>query len=769
MSRFNVTIDGDDVEIAVGSLSILETLNGRNELSCTVRSIDDDLRTDQGQEILAYDEADLVFAGNVDHPSELAIDNQLVDPFETQVHAPDFNALAERRTVLNGGFPAGFLLKAAATSLVGFLAPYGVTLHPDQADGPALPLLVFDEKRVDAWFNELSDATGWPWNIDYLKRLRFFEIGDIAAPFDINDDHTVGDILVDQSDENYANRIVMVCGPKGFQKRIPQTWIANGSDTAWLADVPAASVLDLPEDLSSCISAARSALTAAQAVPAAHAEAGDTEDALSLAHTAASSALTAAQGSPSDGGLRSALEAALGDLNTALVPAIAALTAASTAIDAASADPATEAILDGLDAALQAVQDDKTSLAAREALRDAVSDVLTVLSAEIGDPPAPDALTQAVTDLTAAVTGGEITAALAEADVAIQEARSALEIQQALLDAYDNLVAVRTVGLAADPGYVTVNGVFRTVGPGASYEWDRDTKTLSLGSDSTPADGVVIVLVYEAVYPFTVQSPLAADEPSAAQTAYGGVRERVVQGPTVEDPQTKDATPIAPAVAQSLANTQRAQAEVVQRTIRYDTFDAGLHPGQLQSVISTPRGLNLTMLITEVRATDIDGETMRYSITGVEGSVYTDWRDYYRGLSGDGGGGGSSSSGGGAGGGGGVTVLSSPVHLGGSDLGSVSAPDWTRVSSATPYFSTAAFLGKVRLELWTRDSGVGVTARLYNVTDDTAVESGEVTSQTRTPVAFLVSIAATKEYILQVKVTTGSGGVYANAGQLEAT
>lgn len=217
MDRFDVTIGGAAVQVRVGTLSIQETINGRNTLNADVLSVSTPaVRPAVGEALLADDDdvPERVFGGNLKAVTEQAIDEQLVNAFLTRISVVDFNAIADRRTVIDGAFPAGFTLKQAATSLLGYLSPYGVTLDPAQVDGPVLPLMGYAVKRVSEWFNELSIVTGYIWEIDYDKVLRFIEPGSVSAPFGIADDdgHTVGDIQIEPSDVAYANRVILLAG-----------------------------------------------------------------------------------------------------------------------------------------------------------------------------------------------------------------------------------------------------------------------------------------------------------------------------------------------------------------------------------------------------------------------------------------------------------------------------------------------------------------------------------------------------------------------------
>jgi hypothetical protein len=85
-----------------------------------------------------------------------------------------------------------------------------------------------------------------------------------------------------------------------------------------------------------------------------------------------------------------------------------------------------------------------------------------------------------------------------------------------------------------------------------------------------------------------------------------------------------------------------------------------------------------------------------------------------------------------------------------------------------PFTATTSFGGRVRAQIFTRNAGVTVTARLFNVTDAVAVAtSSGVTSQTATEVTFLVSITEGKTYRLEVLSSSSGEGVF-GIGVLES-
>jgi hypothetical protein len=134
----------------------------------------------------------------------------------TTITAEDFGRLAER-VYLTETVAEGMLLEDFLNVLVTYLWPFGVTLHASQVTGPALPAMVFDRVLVSEVLQKTAAATGFVWRIDYDKKLRMWEPGDLAAPFDIDeyDDppRWTGDVEVERIlGDNYANRVIVMSG-----------------------------------------------------------------------------------------------------------------------------------------------------------------------------------------------------------------------------------------------------------------------------------------------------------------------------------------------------------------------------------------------------------------------------------------------------------------------------------------------------------------------------------------------------------------------------
>ena len=309
---------------------------------------------------------------------------------------------------------------------------------------------------------------------------------------------------------------------------------------------------------------------------------------------------------------------------------------------------------------------------------------------------------------------------------------------------------------AAGPaaGYVVVGGTYMTVGTGAQYEWDATTHTLSVGTASTPPNGTVISLNYLAQWPYIAQ----ADD--AAEQALRGIREYSLTAADVFDL----------TVADAIAEAELARRVVAAvRIAQYATYDHGLAPGQVQTITKSGRHVSASFLITDVVARDQYAH-IRYDVTAIEGSIrQASWRDVYRAWSG----GAAASMGSVTVGSGGTAVSSwiSPAYLGGSRNTAVTSDGATYqpVSNGVPFVAGVSFSGVLRVDLWAREAGVGVTVRLYNVTDATVdATTAKVTATVATETTVSVALVAGKKYRAEVVSDAAGKAVFAAAVQLES-
>lgn len=231
LPSYTIRIGGVDVteHVLLDGINVSAVANGLDHCTLNVASYDASLRPTLNQEV-EIEEDDgtspppLIFGGLITAAREGAWGGQSADGFNgivTQVTAHSYDLYAKRR-VVNESRPAE-TLKARITAFTTYLAGYGVTMDPAQATGPSLPAQDYQNRKLNDVFDELSTQTanfGIPylWEIDANKVLRFYQVGSIASPLDLIESlltttlAQTGDVEVEPTQEDYANRILLKVG-----------------------------------------------------------------------------------------------------------------------------------------------------------------------------------------------------------------------------------------------------------------------------------------------------------------------------------------------------------------------------------------------------------------------------------------------------------------------------------------------------------------------------------------------------------------------------
>lgn len=207
---YTATVDGVSVAIIAKSITITETANGRNSCSFDIDSASG-YRPAIDKEFILQLSGTTIFGGYIQAPNEFGFLGNAGQTIVTRVTAVDYNSLPDRRFV-SASIPAG-TLKAALQALEPYLTPYGVSLDAAQVTGPSIVALSYNYRKLTDVLNELTGVSnGYVWEIGYDKKLRMFQPGSTAAPFNISDGDSnhVGDIGSEPTLGYYANRTIVL-------------------------------------------------------------------------------------------------------------------------------------------------------------------------------------------------------------------------------------------------------------------------------------------------------------------------------------------------------------------------------------------------------------------------------------------------------------------------------------------------------------------------------------------------------------------------------
>jgi hypothetical protein len=129
---------------------------------------------------------------------------------EIEITAHSGAVFAERRLV-NLVLGPG-TVKSALQQLLPYLSPFGVSLDPNQADGPTIGAIPASFVTVRAALDALSAASGWRWDLNPHYRLSM-RASAYAAPWgSVTEDATSitrGDVSVTRTQQDYANRVLV--------------------------------------------------------------------------------------------------------------------------------------------------------------------------------------------------------------------------------------------------------------------------------------------------------------------------------------------------------------------------------------------------------------------------------------------------------------------------------------------------------------------------------------------------------------------------------
>ena len=185
-------------------------------------------------------------------------------------------------------------------------------------------------------------------------------------------------------------------------------------------------------------------------------------------------------------------------------------------------------------------------------------------------------------------------------------------------------------------------------------------------------------------------------------------------------------------------------------------------PGQALTVNLTARGLNAVYNVTDVSIELVSGDFWRWSVQATSGTaVLSSYLDAWRRI--QGGNVGTAAFGLGGSGSSAASAAPTPAYLGGSRNTAIAASPvaWVPVVNFVPFTPSSSFTGLVRVWLWAKTAGVGVTARLYNTTDaTTAGTSAKVTATTPQAGTFAAALVGGKTYQLEILNDTAGEPVY---------
>lgn len=235
-----VTIGGVSKSYVGGSLRINYTANYHATASFAIRSNDASYRPAYDDEVVVSLDGTPILGGLIDKPGESGVLGDATGAYAailTNVRVVDFSAYTARRYV-SETLAAGTLKSMLTTLVTNYLSVYGISLSASQPDGPTLPQVVCTDVLLADVLNNLSTLTAkygeqFVVSVDPSKVLLMAGPSTVTAPFDIPGAYAViGDIKVETSGDNYANKVIVTVPQKTQMARV-ESFTGDGATTSF--------------------------------------------------------------------------------------------------------------------------------------------------------------------------------------------------------------------------------------------------------------------------------------------------------------------------------------------------------------------------------------------------------------------------------------------------------------------------------------------------------------------------------------------------------
>lgn len=246
-ARTSVRIGAADVTdlVKIENYRIVEELNGRNtlELELYINTTINDYFPTEGEEVILSVGANRLFAGTVhEFDVDFATEGNL-DFRHIGLRCTDWNQLADRHIVAEvyNNTPVGDIVKDMITR---HLAADGVVAG-NIPDGPNIEKAVFPYYRMSEALDQLSEQTGFFWNIDYHKQLHFLEPAITEAPITVTQDNAViRNVRKSKTLSQYRN-VQYLDGGNGISVQLTETFKSDGVARSWNVEYPVAEMIGI--------------------------------------------------------------------------------------------------------------------------------------------------------------------------------------------------------------------------------------------------------------------------------------------------------------------------------------------------------------------------------------------------------------------------------------------------------------------------------------------------------------------------------------------
>lgn len=221
-----VKINGELVSVRADTLTIDDTIGERSTCSFVVMSTD---HYYQGQSVEVYDDAELIYAGYIEKPTEKKQPG--TDLLFHSVNCKDMHYLADKRIIAKAY--ENTLAGDIVTDIIADkLASEGVTPGTIQT-GPTVIEAVFNYTTVTKAIESLAEKANFIWYIDYDKKLYFMARETLTAPWTATtSDMKADSVQVEHGNSSYRNT-QYVKGGRDITDPLTENKKGDGATRSW--------------------------------------------------------------------------------------------------------------------------------------------------------------------------------------------------------------------------------------------------------------------------------------------------------------------------------------------------------------------------------------------------------------------------------------------------------------------------------------------------------------------------------------------------------
>jgi len=229
--------DRTDV-IDLRSLSLTDAIGERSALRFSLSDIDGSLTVARGQEVGILLGGETTFGGTIDRIIRrrpgAAKPHRIHD-----IDCVDWHQLADRHLVAESYAeqPAGAIVRDIVDV---YLAAEGVFYDASSVqDGPTVRKAVFNYVPASQALEELGELVGFLWWLDADKRIHFVERATYEAPWVLDSDDLVNNLVIEEPRDGYRNRQYIRAGQDITDPRI-ETFVGDGASKTFTLKFPVA-------------------------------------------------------------------------------------------------------------------------------------------------------------------------------------------------------------------------------------------------------------------------------------------------------------------------------------------------------------------------------------------------------------------------------------------------------------------------------------------------------------------------------------------------